>query len=88
MVHEYNNYIPDFKVLLILFQRVRMRPKYKDHLKQTVSATDFYIYRIMERDGEECYLLLFRNLLNHFLVDMYAKIDTGMLSFIRNIFFS
>ncbi|XP_044588813.1 uncharacterized protein LOC123267994 [Cotesia glomerata] len=38
----------------------------------------------MERENEVCYLLRFRNLLNQFLVDMYAKIETERLNYIRN----
>ncbi|GBP95553.1 hypothetical protein EVAR_67759_1 [Eumeta japonica] len=53
-------------------------------LDKTVSASEFYSFRIMEREGEVCYLLRFRNLLNQFLVDMYAKIETERLNWIRN----
>lgn len=45
----------------------------KATLKKTVSTADFYSYRIIQYDGEECYLLLFCKLLNQFLVDMNAK---------------
>lgn len=38
----------------------------------------------MKRDGEECHLLLYRNLLNQFLVGLYAKIETERLNWIRN----
>ena len=45
-------------------------PKGKAPLtKKTVSVADFYSYRLMERDGEELYFLLFCKLLNQFLVD-------------------
>lgn len=37
----------------------------------------------MERQGEESYLLLYPRLFNQFLVDMYAKIETERLNFIR-----
>ncbi|XP_044582937.1 uncharacterized protein LOC123263956 [Cotesia glomerata] len=53
-------------------------------LDKTVSASEFYSFRIMERENEVCYLLRFRNLLNQFLVDMYAKIETERLNYIRN----
>lgn len=59
-------------------------PNTKTPLKKTVSAADFYSYMLMEREDEVPYLLLFRNLLNLFLVDMYAKIETERLNFIRN----
>lgn len=59
-------------------------PKTNEPLKKTVSAADFYSYRLMERDGIENSLLLFRSLLSQFLVDMYAKIETERLNWIRN----
>ncbi|XP_044598675.1 uncharacterized protein LOC123274930, partial [Cotesia glomerata] len=58
--------------------------KTKRPLNKTVSASEFYSYRIMVRNGEENHLLLFRTLLNQFLVDMYAKIETERLNWIRN----
>ncbi|XP_053595510.1 uncharacterized protein LOC128667831 [Microplitis demolitor] len=58
--------------------------KTKRPLNKTVSASEFYSYRIMARNGEENHLLLFRTLLNQFLVDMYAKIETERLNWIRN----
>jgi len=59
-------------------------PSSKISLKKTVSASEFYSYRIMERQGQNNYMLLYRNLLNQFLVDMYAKIETERLNFIRH----
>ena len=59
-------------------------PSTKLPLKQTISAASFYSYRIMVRQGEVNHLLLFRSLLSQFLVDMYAKIESERLSFIKN----
>lgn len=53
----------------------------KENTKKTVSAGEFYAYRIMIR--EKAYLLNFRKLLNVFLVDMYAKIEAERLLYIR-----
>ncbi|GFQ98607.1 ATP-dependent DNA helicase [Trichonephila clavata] len=53
-------------------------------LSKTVSASEYYSYRIMEHDGEVCHLLLFRNLLNQFLVDMFSKIESERLNWIRH----
>ncbi|XP_044591470.1 uncharacterized protein LOC123269700 [Cotesia glomerata] len=58
--------------------------KTRSPLKKTVSASEFYSYRLMERVSEICHLVLFRNLFNQFLVDMYAKIETERLNWIRN----
>ncbi|XP_046681373.1 uncharacterized protein LOC124368141 [Homalodisca vitripennis] len=54
-------------------------------LKKTISASDFYAYKIMEKQGDENYLLLYRSLLNQYLVDtsMHVKIETERLNFIR-----
>ena len=59
-------------------------PKTNAPLKKTVSAANFYSYRLMKRDSGENYILSFRNLLNQYLVDMYAKIETERLNWIRN----
>lgn len=56
----------------------------KSPSQKSVSFASFYSYHLMERESEECYILLFRNLLNQFLVDMYAKKETERLNFIRN----
>lgn len=58
-------------------------PLSKTPLKKTFSASNFYSYRSMERQGENNYILLYRSLLKQFLVDMYAKIETERLHFIR-----
>ncbi|KAL8616044.1 hypothetical protein ACOMHN_064594 [Nucella lapillus] len=42
---------------------------------KVISAMDFYSYLIMER-GDDNHILKFRQLLNQFLVDMFAKIET------------
>ncbi|KMQ85421.1 dna helicase, partial [Lasius niger] len=59
-------------------------PKTKVPLKKTVSAASFYAHRIMIRQGEENYIVYFRSLFSQFLVDMYAKIETERLNYIRN----
>ncbi|XP_043474431.1 uncharacterized protein LOC122506366 [Leptopilina heterotoma] len=47
-----------------------------------ISALEFYSYRIMVR-GVHNFLLDFRQLFNQFLVDMYAKIESERLLYIR-----
>ena len=59
-------------------------PVTKLPLKKTVSAASFYSYRIMVRQGEDNHLIYFRSLFSQFLVDMYAKIETERLSYIKN----
>jgi hypothetical protein len=52
-------------------------------LGKKVSAMDFYAYKIMTRAGEENHLLECRQLFHQFIVDMYAKIESERLLFIR-----
>lgn len=59
-------------------------PNTKVALKKTVSAIDFYTNILMEREGCLNCILLFRGLLNQYLVDMYAKVETERLNYIRN----
>lgn len=47
-------------------------------------AADFLSYTKMERDGKECYPLLSRNLLNQFLVGMFAIIEAERLNYIHS----
>jgi len=59
-------------------------PKTKLPLKKTVSASSFYSYRIMVREGEDNYLVNYRSLFSQYLVDEYAKIETERLNYIKN----
>ncbi|VVC31228.1 Helitron helicase-like domain, partial [Cinara cedri] len=58
--------------------------KTKLPLQKTVSASQFYSYHIMIRQTEINHLLYLRSLFNQYLVDMYAKIETERLNFIKN----
>lgn len=53
-------------------------------LKKTISAACFYAYRIMLRQGEPNHIVRYRSLFSQYLVDMYAKIETERLNYIRN----
>ena len=48
-----------------------------------VSAMDFYGYRLMQRGGEINHILRCRQLFHQYVVDMYAKIESERLNFIR-----
>lgn len=50
---------------------------------KTVSSMQFYSYRLMLRKNSTNYLLTCRQLLNQFAVDMYAKIESERLLYIR-----
>jgi PIF1-like helicase/Helitron helicase-like domain at N-terminus len=51
--------------------------------RKTVSAMDFYAYRIMVRFGAVNHILRCRQLFHQFVVDMYAKIESERLSYLR-----
>ena len=48
-----------------------------------VSALNFYRYMLMARSNNDNYVLKWRQLLNQFVVDAYAKIESERLLFIR-----
>lgn len=48
-----------------------------------VSAMNFYSYRLMIREGEINHILKCRRLFHQFAVDMYVKIETERLTYIR-----
>ncbi|KIH43640.1 hypothetical protein ANCDUO_26349, partial [Ancylostoma duodenale] len=52
-------------------------------LNRKVSAKDFYANRIMVRDASPNHLLKCRQLFHQFVVDMYAKIESERLLYIR-----
>jgi hypothetical protein len=48
-----------------------------------VSAMDFYAHRIMIRDGSTNHILNCRQLFQQFIVDMYVKVESERLLYIR-----
>ncbi|XP_026476448.1 uncharacterized protein LOC113382110 [Ctenocephalides felis] len=52
-------------------------------LAKKVSAMDFYCYRLMIRANEENNILKCRQLFHQFVVDMYVKIESERLRFIK-----
>jgi hypothetical protein len=50
---------------------------------KNVSAMDFSVHRIMIRDGSTNHILKCRQLFHQFIVDMYVKIESERLLFIR-----
>lgn len=53
-------------------------------LRKKVSAASFYAYRMMVREDEFNNILLYRTLTNQFFVDMYSKIETERLNYLRS----
>lgn len=60
----------------------QINPNTKLELNKTVSAMSYYAYKIMVREGN--HLLHYRQLFHQYLVDMYAKIESERLQFIRH----
>ncbi|XP_036338649.1 uncharacterized protein LOC118748385 [Rhagoletis pomonella] len=52
-------------------------------VNKNVSAMNYYAYRIMIRQNQENHILKARKLFHQYIVDMYAKIETERLNFIR-----
>ena len=51
---------------------------------KTVSCMDFYAYHLMIRSNYFCHLHRFHDLFHQYLVDMYAKVETERLLFIKS----
>ncbi|GBP04814.1 hypothetical protein EVAR_3733_1 [Eumeta japonica] len=54
-----------------------------DETTKKVSSMNYYAYRLIIRQNADNYLLRFRRLLQQYCVDMYVKIETERLTFIR-----
>lgn len=53
------------------------------NFQKKVSALQYYCYRLMIRENEHNHLHNYKQLFNQYLVDVYAKIETERLIFIR-----
>ncbi|KAJ4441100.1 hypothetical protein ANN_10950 [Periplaneta americana] len=65
------------------FNIMRTDPTTGRATHKKVSAIDFYAYRIMIREGSPNHILNCRQLSHQFIVDMYAKIESERLLYIR-----
>ena len=61
----------------------QVNPSTGQETNKSVSCRDFYAYRLMVRNGEFNQLLRFKEVTSQLLVDMYAKIETERLLYIR-----
>ncbi|XP_040210356.1 uncharacterized protein LOC120941146 [Rana temporaria] len=61
----------------------QVNPATGETTRKKVSAMDFYAYRLMVRENEQNHILNCRQLFHQFIVDMYAKIESERLLFIR-----
>ncbi|XP_041449946.1 uncharacterized protein LOC121404477 [Drosophila obscura] len=60
-----------------------INPLNGEETTKKVSSMNYYAYRLMIRENSDNYLLRFRRLLQQYCVDMYVKIETERLTFIR-----
>jgi len=65
------------------FEIKQVNPGTNEITNKKVSAMDFYSYRIMVRHEQFNHILRYGQLFNQFLVDMYAKIESERLLYIR-----
>ncbi|GBP72596.1 hypothetical protein EVAR_50898_1 [Eumeta japonica] len=59
------------------------RSNYRVSTNKNLSAMNYYAYRMMIRTHEENVILKCRRLFQQFAVDMYVKVETERLAFIR-----
>ena len=60
-----------------------MNPATNKEMNKKCSAMHYYSYRLMIRQDEENYILKCREFFHQFVVDMYAKIESERLLYIR-----
>ncbi|XP_043064522.1 uncharacterized protein LOC122320478 [Drosophila ficusphila] len=60
-----------------------INPLNGEETTKKVSSMNYYAYRLMIRQNTDNYLLRFRRLFQQYCVDMYVKIETERLTFIR-----
>lgn len=61
----------------------QVNPVTKLDLNSKVSSKDYYAFRIMIRDSNSNHILKCRQLFHQYLVDMYAKVESERLLYIR-----
>ncbi|XP_059160882.1 uncharacterized protein LOC131944344 [Physella acuta] len=60
-----------------------INPETNEEINKKVSAMKYYAYRLMIRENQENHILKCRQLFHQYIVDMYAKIESERLLFIR-----
>ncbi|XP_045455771.1 uncharacterized protein LOC123665525 [Melitaea cinxia] len=63
---------------------LQVNPSTGDRVQKKVSCMNYYCYRLMERHNHYNVLLRYGMLLNQYVVDQYAKLESERLAFIRN----
>ncbi|GFW34180.1 helitron_like_N domain-containing protein [Trichonephila clavipes] len=60
-----------------------INPQTGEGTNKKVSAMNYYLYRLMIRQNAENHILKCRQLFHQYIVDMYAKIETEQILYIR-----
>ncbi|GFX48927.1 helitron_like_N domain-containing protein [Trichonephila clavipes] len=60
-----------------------INPQTGEGTNKKVSSMNYYLYRLMIRQNAENHILKCRQLFHQYIVDMYAKIETERLLYIR-----
>ncbi|GIX84442.1 helitron_like_N domain-containing protein [Caerostris darwini] len=60
-----------------------VNPVTGNETNKKVSSMCYYAYRLMIRNNQDNYILLYRQLYHQYVVDMYAKIESERLRFLR-----
>ncbi|CAF4940496.1 unnamed protein product [Pieris macdunnoughi] len=60
-----------------------MPPTRRAETNKKVSSMNYYSYRLMVRENEDNHILKCRRLFHQYAVDMYVKVETERLTFIR-----
>ncbi|CAD7078329.1 unnamed protein product [Hermetia illucens] len=58
-------------------------PNTGDYRNNKVSSMNYYAHRIMVRQHQDNYILRYRQLFHQYIVDMYAKVESERLRFLR-----
>jgi hypothetical protein len=65
------------------FNLKHVDPHTRQPTTKNISSREFYAYRIMVREGDANHIHNFKQLFNQYLVDMYAKVESERLLYLR-----
>ncbi|GBP37479.1 hypothetical protein EVAR_79412_1 [Eumeta japonica] len=69
----------DYPVVVVLHHA----DKIGEELIRKLSARNFYVYRLMIRANEDNKILSYRQIFHQYVVDMYAKIESERLRYVK-----
>ncbi|GAA0145225.1 hypothetical protein LIER_05469 [Lithospermum erythrorhizon] len=56
----------------------------RNRKQKTVSCREYYVYKFQVRENDRSYIVQFGRLFHQYIVDMYIKIESMRLDFLRN----